>query len=58
MFPMSGRWTLSSPDCAIWNSSRRWVVKAKKISELMDIANRFADGEDTYHNKKNTFTRR
>jgi hypothetical protein len=26
-------------------------LKPKKLSKLMDIANRFADGEDTYHNK-------
>jgi hypothetical protein len=27
-------------------------LKPKKVSELMDIANRFADGEDTYHDKR------
>jgi hypothetical protein len=24
----------------------------KKVSELMDISNKFIDGEDTYHNKR------
>jgi hypothetical protein len=27
-------------------------IKPKTISELMDIANKFADGEDAYHNKR------
>jgi hypothetical protein len=27
-------------------------LKPKKVSELMDIAIRFTDGEDTYHNKR------
>jgi hypothetical protein len=27
-------------------------LKPKKGSELMDIANKFTDGEDTYHNKR------
>jgi hypothetical protein len=27
-------------------------LKPKKVSELMDIANRFADDENTYHNKR------
>jgi hypothetical protein len=26
-------------------------IKPKTVSELMDVANNFADGEDTYHNK-------
>jgi hypothetical protein len=27
-------------------------LKPEKVSEVMDIANRFANGEDTYHNKR------
>jgi hypothetical protein len=27
-------------------------INPKKVSELMDIANRFVDGEDTYNNKR------
>jgi hypothetical protein len=27
-------------------------AKPKTVSELMEIANRFADGEDAYHNKR------
>jgi hypothetical protein len=27
-------------------------IKPKTVSELMDIANRFADGEDACHNKR------
>jgi hypothetical protein len=27
-------------------------TKPKTASELMDIANKFADGEDAYHNKR------
>jgi hypothetical protein len=27
-------------------------IKPKMVAELMDIANRFADGEDAYHNKR------
>jgi hypothetical protein len=27
-------------------------TKQRTISELMDIANKFADGEDPYHNKR------
>jgi hypothetical protein len=27
-------------------------IKLKKVSDLMDIANRFADGEDTYNNTR------
>jgi hypothetical protein len=27
-------------------------IKPKTVTELMDIANRFADGEDAYHNKR------
>jgi hypothetical protein len=27
-------------------------TKPKTVSELMDIANKFADGEDAYYNKK------
>jgi hypothetical protein len=26
-------------------------IKPKTVSDLMDIANRFADGEDVYNNK-------
>jgi hypothetical protein len=29
-------------------------TKLRTVSELMDVANRFADGEDTYHNKRAT----
>jgi hypothetical protein len=32
-------------------------TKPRTISELMEVANRFADGEDAYNNKKGTFTR-
>jgi hypothetical protein len=27
-------------------------IRPKKVSELMDIANKFADGKFTYHNKR------
>jgi hypothetical protein len=27
-------------------------TKPRIVSELMEVANRFADGEDTYHNKR------
>jgi hypothetical protein len=27
-------------------------IKPKTVSELMDVANEFADGEDAYHNKR------
>jgi hypothetical protein len=27
-------------------------IRPKKVLELMDIANKFADGEDEYHNKR------
>jgi hypothetical protein len=27
-------------------------IKPRTVSELMEIASRFADGEDTYHNKR------
>jgi hypothetical protein len=27
-------------------------TKPKTVSELMDVANKFADGEDAYHNKR------
>jgi hypothetical protein len=27
-------------------------IKPKTVVELMDIANRFTDGEDTYQNKR------
>jgi hypothetical protein len=27
-------------------------TKPKAVSELMEVANRFADGEDAYHNKR------
>jgi hypothetical protein len=27
-------------------------IKPSTVSELMEIANRFADGEDAYHNKR------
>jgi hypothetical protein len=27
-------------------------IKPKKVSELMDIANKFTDGKDTYHNNR------
>jgi hypothetical protein len=27
-------------------------IKPKTVSDLMDIANRFADGEDAYNNKR------
>jgi hypothetical protein len=27
-------------------------IKPKIVSELMDVANKFADGEDAYHNKR------
>jgi hypothetical protein len=27
-------------------------IKPTRVSELMDIANKFADGEDAYHNKQ------
>jgi hypothetical protein len=27
-------------------------IKPRTLSELMDIANRFADGEDVYNNKR------
>jgi hypothetical protein len=27
-------------------------TKPKTVSELMEVANRFADGEDAYHNKR------
>jgi hypothetical protein len=27
-------------------------LKPEKVSELMDIAKRFTDGEDSYHNKR------
>jgi hypothetical protein len=27
-------------------------LKPRTISELMEIASRFADGEDAYHNKR------
>jgi hypothetical protein len=27
-------------------------IKPKKVAELMNVANRFTDGEDTCHNKR------
>jgi hypothetical protein len=33
-------------------SGRDRKSKAKKVSELIETANRFADGEDTYNNKR------
>jgi hypothetical protein len=27
-------------------------TKARTVSKLMDVANRFSDGEDAYHNKR------
>jgi hypothetical protein len=27
-------------------------TKPRTVAELMDVANRFADGEDAYHNKR------
>jgi hypothetical protein len=27
-------------------------IKPKTVSDLMDVANRFADGEDAYNNKR------
>jgi hypothetical protein len=27
-------------------------IRPKTVLELMDVANKFADGEDTYHNKR------
>jgi hypothetical protein len=33
-------------------------IKPKTVAELMNVANRFPDGEDAYHNKKNKTTRR
>jgi hypothetical protein len=27
-------------------------IRPKKVSELMDVANKFANGKDTYHNKR------
>jgi hypothetical protein len=27
-------------------------IKLKKVSKLMDLANKFADGKDAYHNKR------
>jgi hypothetical protein len=27
-------------------------IKPRTVSELMEVANRFADGEDAYHNKR------
>jgi hypothetical protein len=27
-------------------------TKPRTVSELMDVANRFPDGEDAYHNKR------
>jgi hypothetical protein len=27
-------------------------TKPRIVSELMDVANKFADGEDAYHNKR------
>jgi hypothetical protein len=27
-------------------------IRPKKVSELIEIANKFADGEDTYHNER------
>jgi hypothetical protein len=32
-------------------------TRPRTVSELMEVANRFADGEDAYNNKKGTFTR-
>jgi hypothetical protein len=32
-------------------------IKPKTVSNLMDIANRFADGEDACNNKTNTIAR-
>jgi hypothetical protein len=29
-----------------------WRTKPRTVSELMDVANRFADGEDAYNNKR------
>jgi hypothetical protein len=31
-------------------------IKPRTVSELMEVANRFIDGEDAYHNKKSTIT--
>jgi hypothetical protein len=28
------------------------MIKPKTVAELMDVANRFTDGEDAYHNKR------
>jgi hypothetical protein len=28
------------------------IIRPKKVSELMDIANKFVDGKDTYNNKR------
>jgi hypothetical protein len=33
-------------------------TKPKTVSELMEIASRFANGEDAYNKKKGAFTRR
>jgi hypothetical protein len=32
-------------------------IKPRTVSELMEVDNRFADGEDAYNNQKGTFTR-
>jgi hypothetical protein len=32
-------------------------TKPRTVSKLMEVANRFADGEDAYNKKKGTFTR-
>jgi hypothetical protein len=34
------------------SSRRNGTNQAKIVAELMDIENRFADGEDAYHNKR------
>jgi hypothetical protein len=28
------------------------MTKPRTVSELMDVANKFVDGEDAYHNKR------
>jgi hypothetical protein len=33
-------------------------IKPRTIAELIEVANRFADGEDAYHKKKNKITQR
>jgi hypothetical protein len=53
MSPTSGQSTLSILGSVVRNSSRRWIASGqKKVSELMNMANKFYDGEDTYHSKR------